>query len=223
MSSRILPAEAASAAQPIAWAQTGRRVPVLPARPPSSHGEGPDAHSVQERLARFEAELRQREAAARQAGFQEGEETAESRLAAPLRETAERMAAHVEELAGLRRKLRREAEEDLVRLAVAIARRILRRELTAEPSAILGIVKAALERIDAREVLRIRVHPDVAFVLEDSLHRRSAPERVEVLPDGGLERGAVVIETSRGSFDASIETQLQEIERGLADRVSRSR
>jgi flagellar assembly protein FliH len=40
-----------------------------------------------------------------------------------------------------------------------------------------------------------------------------------VTPDPGLERGAAVLETARGELDASIETQLAEIERGFADLV----
>jgi flagellar biosynthesis/type III secretory pathway protein FliH len=43
--------------------------------------------------------------------------------------------------------------------------------------------------------------------------------QVEVLPDAAREPGSVIFETSRGNLDASVDTQLQEIERGLADRL----
>jgi len=42
---------------------------------------------------------------------------------------------------------------------------------------------------------------------------------VQVVADGGRESGDVVFETTRGNLDASIGTQLQEIGRGLADRL----
>ena len=44
-------------------------------------------------------------------------------------------------------------------LALAIARRILHRELTVAPEALLGLVKAALEKIGGREIHRVRVSP----------------------------------------------------------------
>jgi flagellar assembly protein FliH len=127
----------------------------------------------------------------------------------------------VAELASLRQRLRRETEEDLVRLAVAIARRILRREISTDPEAILGLVKAAFDRIDAREVIRLRAHPEDARTLEASFADLGLPERIEVIADKKLERGALLIETERGELDASVETQLEEIERGFADLIRR--
>jgi len=164
-----------------------------------------------------------REGQAREAGFREGEAAAAEKLEAPLKQAVARLATSLEELSGVRQRLRHEAEEDLVVLATAIARRILRRELTTDPEAILGLVKAALQRVDAREVLRVRVHGGDARMLENYLTELGIPEKVGVIADRNLERGAVIVETSRGSVDASAETQLQEIERGFADLVRRSR
>ena len=83
------------------------------------------------------------------------------------------------------------------------------------------MVKAALTRVEARDILVVRVHPDDARTLQACLGELGLPERIEMAPDRNLERGAVVIETSRGELDASIETQLQEIERGFADLMRR--
>ena len=87
--------------------------------------------------------------------------------------------------------------------------------------AILGLVKAALERVEAREVMRVRVHPEDARILETCFADLGLPERIEVAAEQNLERGAVVLETQRGYLDASVETQLQEIERGFADLIRR--
>ena len=40
---------------------------------------------------------------------------------------------------------------------------------------------------------------------------------VTVVADPGLPVGAVLFETTRGTIDAGLETQLKEIERGFAD------
>lgn len=133
----------------------------------------------------------------------------------------QRMARTIEELSGLRQRYRHEAEEDVVALALAIARRVLHRELTVAPDALLGLVKVALEKIEAREVHRVRIRPEDAPIVKQYLEKMGLPQRVEVIADPGLERGAAILDSSRGALDASVETQLAEVERGLADLVRR--
>lgn len=222
MSSKILTGDKAKQVPLIVWrpaAAAGGHssTPGLTSGPPG----GWDAASSEARLARLEAELAGREAQARKAGYEEGQAAARRGFESPLREALGRAAAAVAELAALRRRLRAEAEEDLVRLAVAIARRILRREISTDPQAILGLVKAAFERIDAREVFRLRAHPEDARTLEACFADLGVPERIQVAADRNLERGALLVETERGDLDASVETQLQEIERGFADLIRR--
>ncbi|MCS6954408.1 MAG: FliH/SctL family protein [Bryobacteraceae bacterium] len=174
-----------------------------PLRPPS----GPAADDLEQRL---------REA--REAGRREGEAAAQQHLEA----VVERLARSIEELSSLRARLRRQAEADLVRLAVAIARRILRRELTLDPEAVAGLVHAALQRLAGQEISRVRVHPELAHAVRTVLAQNCGAQSAEVVADARLEFGAVRFETERGDLDASVETQLAEIERGLADRLRRA-
>jgi len=159
--------------------------------------------------------------AAYQRGLQEGQGAARKEMLAQIEAMNARMARSIEEFSGMRQRFRHEAEEDLVALALAIARRILHRELTIAPEALLGIVKAALEKIEAREVHRVRIRPEDAPAVKQFLDKMGLPQRVEVVADPGLERGAAILDSGRGALDASIETQLSEIERGLADLVRR--
>ena len=132
------------------------------------------------------------------------------------------MARTIEELSGLRQRFRHEAEEDVVALAIAIARRILHRELTVAPEALLGLVKAALEKMELREVHRVRVSRSDAAMVTQYLEKMGLPRKIEVVADPGLPRGAAILDSSRGALDASVETQLAEIERGFADLVRRA-
>ncbi len=223
MSCKIITGEEAGRAMSIVWQQAGGESGWAPSNAAAGAGgqSGSGEAALEAQLARLESEMAAREERARQAGYQQGQQETARKLEAPLREAVDRLATQIEELAQLRRRLRHEAEKQLVSLAVAIARRVLRRELTADPGAILGIVKAALEQVDAREVLRIRVHPDDVPLLERSLDSRRFPDKLEIVADRDLERGGVVVETERGSLDASVETQLAEIERGFADLARR--
>jgi flagellar assembly protein FliH len=83
-------------------------------------------------------------------------------------------------------------------------------------------VLSALERLQAQEINRVRVHPSHAALITNCLRKGTVGANIEVVPDPARPPGALVFETDRGNLDASIETQLQEIERGLTDRLRKS-
>jgi flagellar assembly protein FliH len=214
MAARLIPRGDSASATPLRW-PTIQSGALLRQGPTANSGQaGADGHeALQCRISELERELANR---GREA-YREGEAAGAQQTAARLQPVIERFAQTITELAGCRARLRREAEQDLVRLSLAIARRILHRELTVDPEALGGIVKAALDRLDARDVSRVRVHPADAPIIEEQLRRGGFGMAAEIVADSGLERGAAIFETSRGQFDASVETQLQEIERGFTD------
>lgn len=163
------------------------------------------------------AELRMQLDAAREEGRRTGEMEARQRLEERQRLEWERLARSVEEVASHKARLRRETEAEVVRLAVNVARRILRRELTVDPGAVEGLVKAALERVSAREITKVRVAPAGRALLEQMLARIGPAVAIALEADTTLEGGGILIETPRGTLDASVEGQLAEIERGFAD------
>ena len=174
-------------------------------------------------LVQTDAKIEERIKEAYTAGIREGEAAGRNRAASELQPVMERLERTITELCGLRARLRREAENDLVRLALAIARRILRRELAVDPDAIHGLVLGALEKLQGQEICRVRVHPAHAGMVSGCLRQIAAAAPVEVLPDPSRELGTVIFETERGNLDASVESQLREIERGLSDRLGSSR
>jgi len=206
MSSKILLPDASPAASPVAWRQVG---------PGALAGGGEAAGQP----AQIERQIEERVRQARAAGLREGEAAARNRGAAELKATLDRVAQSVQELAGWRARLRREAEADLVRLALEIARRVVRREIAVDPDALRGLVTAALEKLRGQDIARVKVHPSHAALLAACLKQASGGNTVEVVADSSREPGAVVFETARGNLDASVDTQLQEIERGLVDRL----
>lgn len=223
MASRILRDPVVRPA-PFAWPQLGppvvRRESEDPLRPAPSGADRGGA--ILERvLAEREAQWRAEAEAARREAYQQGFEDGKRQAAAQWDAAQQRLARSLEEIAGCKPRLRLEAEREVVELALAIARRILRRELHIDPEAVLGLVKAAMEKASQREITEVRVHPAHAELVRAHLERIGAPAALEVRPDPSLEPGAVLVETARGLIDASIETQLEEIGRGLADVLHR--
>jgi flagellar assembly protein FliH len=158
---------------------------------------------------------------AKQSGAREAEAAAAARMTQEVESLQKKVAGTVAEMLRLRENMRRQMEEDLVHLAVAIARRILRRELCVDPEALTGVVRAAIDQAEARQVHRLRVGPADQAAIERLLASMPLPSAIEVVADPSLDPGAAVLETARGKVDASVETQLQEVDRGLADLLRR--
>jgi flagellar assembly protein FliH len=157
---------------------------------------------------------------ARQRGFSEGVAAARSKTEAEVGAALQRMSATIAGLLQLRQQLKEEAAGELVQLAIAIASRILHRELNVDPDAILGLARAALAKAQSKEIHRIRLHPSHEAPLRRAFEQLLPGAAIEIASDSSLKPGDVILETAHGQLDASVSTQLREIERGLADRVN---
>jgi len=212
------------AAQPMMW----QRVGPTAASEAAVYGRVPQQPPSADETARLKAELvlaqgriqemDQRVREAREQGRREGESSARQALQAEHQAMLQKLATAIKETVDLRPRLRLQAESDLVRLAVAIARRILHREMNADPDAIGALVRVGLEKLRLQEVTRVCVHTDHHQALKGLLAQSSGASHIEIAVDPTQERGTVIFETSRGNLDLSLETQLREIERGLTDR-----
>src|SRR6202162_3477268 len=160
MSSRGLRPEDGIVSAPIAWRAAGG---------PTAQNNRPrpvESAAVSEsRLAEQEAEARVR--AAYKPGLAAGEAAAMQRTQQKLDPLLNGLNAMIAELASARKRFRAEAEDDAVKLAIAIARRVLYRELSTDPDAILGLVKAAFSKLNTRETHRLRVSPSDAAAIQE--------------------------------------------------------
>lgn len=217
MSSRILRrTELPSGdAQPIEWRSAGQERASaslsVPTAKAAAGGASPaDAERDKESLT-----------AAYQRGLAAGEAAAAQKAQAKLDPALASFTAMVQDLAATRKKMRAEFEAAAVDLAIAVARRVLHREIAADPEALLGLVKAAFQKCDNRETRRLRVSPQDAEIIRDNHARLNFPPGLEIVADRALNRGSAIFETSRGDLDASVDTQLAEIDRGFADVLAR--
>jgi|ERR1051326_5407000 flagellar assembly protein FliH len=155
----------------------------------------------------------------KQRGLSESLAIARQESDAQLQPVLDRLAQSIVALSEARQSVREETAADLVRLSIAIASRILHREITLDPDAIHGLLKAAFDKARAREVTRVLLHPAHEEAVRSFVAQAASPTPIEIVADPRLECGAIRLETAHGQFDASIDTQLKEIERGLADRM----
>jgi len=125
-----------------------------------------------------------------------------------------------EEFAKERTRYFAAVESQVVKLALAIAARVLQREARMDPLLLSGAVRVALEKVDEESETRLRVPMNEVELWSEEFE--SAGEgAVRVIGDEGMARGECVLETSVGTVDLGVEAQLGEIERGFFDLMQR--
>ena len=107
----------------------------------------------------------------------------------------------------------------MVRLALAVAARILRREAQMDPLLLTGAVRVALGQLAATSELRLRVPAREADLWKETIALLpKLTVKPLVVTDESMLLGECVIESKVGTVDLGIRSQLGEIERGFFDR-----
>jgi flagellar assembly protein FliH len=111
-------------------------------------------------------------------------------------------------------------EPEVVKLAMAVAARILRREAQMDPLLLTGAVRVALGQLSGSTQVRLRVpEADLDLWSEAIALIPKLPVKPTVSAGEGMRLGDCIVETELGSVDLGIRSQLGEIERGFFDRV----
>lgn len=168
----------------------------------------------------FEAGYR----AGRDAGFAEGMkrglEAGAAQAARRQREAEEAtgitLAGRIEQLARALEasfaQVEREAADEVVALALDVARQVVRSSLTQDRGLILSVVQEALAcLIDDRVRTRLHLHPSDASLVRDELGERLGAQMCEIVPDPAIEPGGCRIETPRALVDATVQARWRRV------------
>jgi flagellar assembly protein FliH len=172
---------------------------------------------LRERLQQLESQA----AGVRQEAFEAGRQQGRQEAGAELQPVLDRLNTSITQVLGMRSDLRRRAERDTVQLALMIAKRVLHRQLSVDESALTAIAHIAFERLTRSESWRVTVHPQFAAAVTAALPGSHAA-RVHIDPDPDCALGTLTIHSAEGTIDASVDAQLEEISRGLTDRLANS-
>jgi flagellar assembly protein FliH len=178
---------------------------------------GNEGAGLREKLRQLESKT----AAEREEAFEAGKQQGRQEARAELQPVLDRLNASVTQVLGMRSDLRRRAERDAVQLALMIAKRVLHRQLSVDESALTAIAHIAFERLTRSESWRVTVHPQFAAAVTSALPGSHAA-RVHIDPDPDCALGTLIIHSAEGTIDASVDAQLEEISRGLTDRLANS-
>jgi flagellar assembly protein FliH len=183
-------------------------------------------------LAEAAAMVAEEREAARMEGFKRGEREGQSAARAALeaemhagvtagieRQRAQVVRA-VEEFRAAREEYFGGVEAEVVKLALAIAARVLHRETQVDPLLLEGAVRVALEKMAERTGVVLRAAPMDVEAWERVFQGMDADDRPRIRGDASLDRGECVLETKMGTVELGVKAQLEEIEKGFFDLLS---
>lgn len=174
-------------------------------------------------MARLKASLTREVQLARQQayaeGLAEGIEKGRALHQQEQRQTIDSLTALLAEAAGIRQALLAEAEGQILDLALAVAEKVIHREVTTNREVIQGVLREAIRQIADRSGMKIRIHPqDFRYMMEiksDFLQTIDGIGNVVFEADDGIARGGALIETLYGEVDARIDQQFREVRGAL--------
>jgi len=164
-----------------------------------------------------EEELDKRLRESFQNGLEEGKELTERGL----QHVFASLRSAVENLHGLREKVLRESEDELLKLVILIAGKVIKREVTHDNRILPGIVKSATAGISARDEIIIHLHPDDYSMVtdnnEDYFRKELLTDKMRLKADPEVSPGSCRVDTEMGIIDASFDSQLDEIFRHMQE------
>jgi flagellar assembly protein FliH len=164
--------------------------------------------------AEHEAHLAALEHAAFAKGYEQGERSGAAVAAQRGEAMLQRLTQTLEELTTLRGEMIRTTERQLVQLSLAIARRIVHREVSLDADLLVAMARVALDRLGDSAQVTVRLHPDE---FEATVAGRTSVlgSHVTVIADAAVGRGGCRVESDFGAMDAGVDAQMQELARAL--------
>ena len=151
----------------------------------------------------------------------EGAADAEKRLRGEYEARLQQAQEQVQQAIGAFRIERKEyferVETEVVRLALAIAGKILHREAQVDPMMLAALVRVSVEKMDAGTRVTAKVCSSEAEKWKNYFSEAGGDVLVDVVEDASLAAGDCVLETQLGATDFSIDAQLKEVQNGFFD------
>jgi flagellar assembly protein FliH len=129
----------------------------------------------------------------------------------------EQVEATLQAFSAERDRYYREAETEVVQLALAIARKIVDREALIDPALLQALVRIGLERIEAGSAVTIRIATEDTDKWKHSSLLADTPHQIALLVDPALSPGDCTVETDLGTAEFGLDAQFKRIEESMSD------
>ncbi|MDL1956463.1 MAG: hypothetical protein LWW95_05375 [Candidatus Desulfofervidus auxilii] len=152
-------------------------------------------------------------------GIKQGEKEAKIEILKKAEKKLENLEKIIEEIAQFRQKLFQKMEKEILGLALAIAKKIVKQEVNINKEVILNNIREAINKLTEVDRVFVKVNPeDYEFIQQyrpDFLETLNQKQKIKLIKDETIKRGGCLIETDFGQIDARIETQLENLTKDL--------
>lgn len=146
------------------------------------------------------------------AGYRDGTIAAQADIVRAHAAQTARLAALVNTLSRDMTQLDAQVADNVLDLAIIIARRIVGESLTARPELLLNTVREALQMLgQARAPARLLLHPEDARLVREHLGDQCSAGGWIIAEDGTMARGGCRLESAGGELDATLHTRWQRL------------
>ncbi|GAB4262984.1 MAG: flagellar assembly protein FliH [Methylomicrobium sp.] len=147
--------------------------------------------------------------AGRQQGYEEGLKKGYDENAHKLHEQAAQLTEILQAFNEPLADLDVEVEKELVGLAIAIAKQLIRREIKSDPGQIVATVREAVNVLPiATQRITLTLHPEDAELVRSVLLLEDHPAPWEIKEDPLISRGGCRVDTESSHVDATVERRL---------------
>jgi flagellar biosynthesis/type III secretory pathway protein FliH len=109
------------------------------------------------------------------------------------------------------------AEANLAALAVVVARHLVQREVTADPTIIRDLVQRALSQFPMEQAVSVRLHPDDASTIGSTTiaDGNGRIQDIRWIADAHIARGGCLVEGRERIIDGRVDTSLERAYRSI--------
>lgn len=142
-------------------------------------------------------------------GYNEGSRQGYKENELALQKKATEFASLLESLSQPFKVLDAEVEKELVKLAMAIATQIIRREIKMDPGQIIAAVREAINILPlSSQKTRLYLHPEDAELVRSALPLDETSPAWRIVEDPLITRGGCKVDTEVSHIDATVENRL---------------
>ncbi len=113
----------------------------------------------------------------------------------------------------------RQWQHETVPLAIAIAERLVHRQIEIDPSILLDWLHESVRLVQSDTRLELRMHPDdiasLGESLEEFVEQQKNRTAIQLIPDNNIERHGMVLRTPESTIDQQLSTQLERLREEL--------
>ncbi len=155
-----------------------------------------------------------------EAGYKDGEDKVREEMEAAIIEGSAKAEKTLQDAKEATRDYIQQAEQDVVKLVMAVVEKILPQHFIDAPQVVLPIVRDAILKVKDQKELKIHVAPqdyDMVLLARNELRGilTYGDASIDLLSDQSMRPGDCLIETPNGTVDARLATQIELIRQAV--------